>query len=381
MADHDIHGSHANRGRDAAGHGHTHEDGDHDGRRHSHEDGGPRDGSDSLAGSHMRASTHRAHARHGHAGHEHGHAGHGHGHHHGTADERRLLLALVLTGGFMLAEVIGGVLSGSLALIADAGHMLTDSAALGLAWFAARFARRPATPIRSYGHHRIQVLAAFVNGAALIGLSAWIVIEAIRRYFDPVDVLGGIMLAVAVLGLLVNVGAFLILNGGSKSNLNIRGAVLHVIGDLLGSVAAIVAAGVILLTGWMPIDPLLSILVALLILRGAWQIVGSSWHVLMEGTPEGFDVGQIQRDLPRSVPGVLDVHHVHLWALTPERPLITLHARIADEADSDAALRGLRRALLEHFGLDHATIQVERGPCPEDHPRSDHEHPAPAKPA
>lgn len=265
----------------------------------------------------------------------------------------------------MLAEVAGGILSGSLALIADAGHMLTDTAALGLAWFAARIARRPATPHRSYGHHRFQVLAAFINGAALIGLSAWIVIEAIERFFDPVEVLGGIMLAVAVAGLLVNVAAFLILHGGSRRNLNIRGALLHVIGDLLGSVAAIVAAGVILVTGWMPIDPMLSILVALLILRSAWVIVGSSWHLLMEGTPEGFDVAEITRDLPSLVPGVLDVHHIHLWALTPERPVITLHARIGEDADADAALRGLQAALAERYGLDHATIQLERGSCAE----------------
>jgi cobalt-zinc-cadmium efflux system protein len=241
--------------------------------------------------------------------------------------------------------------------------MLTDTAALALAWFAARIARRPASPQRSYGYHRFQVLAAFINGAALIGVAAWIVIEAIARFFRPVEVLGGLMLAVAAAGLAVNVVAFLVLNAGSRSNLNVRGAVLHVIGDLLGSVAAIVAAGVILVTGWTPIDPILSIVMSLLIVRSAWEITRTSWHVLMESTPDEFDVEELKRELTSAVPGVVDIHHVHLWALTPERPLITLHARIADDADHDAALQDLQAILAERFGLDHATIQTERGEC------------------
>jgi cobalt-zinc-cadmium efflux system protein len=290
-----------------------------------------------------------------------GHAGHSHSHDFG--DERRLFWTLLLTGGFMMAEVVGGLVSGSLALIADAGHMLTDTAALGLAWFAARIARRPASPQRSYGYHRFQVLAAFINGAVLIGVAAWIVIEAIARFFRPVEVLGGLMLVVAAAGLAVNVIAFLILQSGHRSNLNIRGAVLHVIGDLLGSVAAIVAAGIILLTGWMPIDPILSIVVSLLIVRSAWVITRTSWHVLMESTPDEFDVEALKHELTSAVPGVVDIHHVHLWALTPERPLITLHARIADDADHDAALQSLQAILAERFGLGHATIQTERGEC------------------
>jgi cobalt-zinc-cadmium efflux system protein len=200
----------------------------------------------------------------------------------------------------------------------------------------------------------------------LIGIAAWIVIEAVARFFRPVDVLGGLMLAVATVGLAVNVVAFLILISGNRDNLNIRGAVLHVIGDLLGSVAAIVAAGVILLTGWMPIDPILSVVVALLITRGAWDITRRSWHVLMESTPDEFDVEELKRELSAAVPGVIDVHHVHLLALTPERPLVTLHARIADDADHDSTLRGLQGVLARRFGLDHATIQTERGECAEE---------------
>ena len=302
----------------------------------------------------MRSGVAHSHSGPGHAGHSHSHD---------IGDERRLFWTLLLTGGFMMAEVVGGLVSGSLALIADAGHMLTDTAALALAWFAARIARRPASPQRSYGYHRFQVLAAFINGAELIGVAAWIVIEAIARFFRPVEVLGGLMLAVAAAGLAVNVVTFLILKSGHRSNLNIRGALLHVLGDLLGSVAAIVAAGIILLTGWMPIDPILSIVVSLLIVRSAWEITRTSWHVLMESTPDEFDVEALKHELTSAVPGVVDIHHVHLWALTPERPLITLHARIADDADHDAALQSLQAILAERFGLGHATIQTERGEC------------------
>ena len=181
-----------------------------------------------------------------------------HGHTHADADnQRRVLWAMLLTSGFMLAEVVGGVVAGSLALLADAGHMLTDCASLALAWMAFRIGRRPHDARRTYGYHRFQVLAAFVNGLSLIAIVLWIAIEAVRRLLDPVEVLGGLMLVIAVLGLLVNLAAFWILHGGDRANLNIRGAALHVMGDLLGSVAAIVAALVIFWDGWVPIDPLL----------------------------------------------------------------------------------------------------------------------------
>jgi cation diffusion facilitator family transporter len=304
-------------------------------------------------------------------GHDHQHHHHHeHPHHHGTSTadagksgERRVLWALLITGGFMLAEVAGGVFSQSLTLLADAGHMLTDTAALALSWYAFRVSRRPSTPRHSYGQHRFQVLAALVNGVALLGISFLIAIEAVRRLAEPVPVLGGPMLLVAVLGLVANVGAFVILHGGDRRNLNIRGAALHVLGDLLGSAAAIVAALVILATGWTPIDPLLSVLVALLIVRSAWTLVVESWHVLMEGAPEGLDVARLREDLTQAVPGVLDIHHVHLWSLTPERPLITLHAAIADVVDHDETLHKLQATLAERYDLHHATIQLERAGC------------------
>lgn len=309
------------------------------------------------------------HSRGGHAHGSGSHTGHSHGGMAGGPQDadsaRRLGWALSLTAGFMLAEVAGGLISGSLALIADAGHMLTDAAALLLSWIAVRQARRPATSERSYGHHRFQVLAAFVNGLSLLAVSVWIAIEAVRRFFEPVEILGGTMMAVAVGGLLVNVAAFLILNGGARENLNIRGAVLHVMGDLLGSVAAIVAAGVIMATGWTPIDPLLSVFVVVLILRSAAMLVTRSWHVLMEGTPEGFDLERLRSELAESVDGVRDVHHVHLWSLTPELPLLTLHATIDVGADHDRVLGALKRVLAERFAIQHATIQIERDACPD----------------
>ena len=283
-----------------------------------------------------------------------------------TADNaRRVLLALLLTGGFMLVEVIGGILTGSLALIADAGHMLTDTAALALAWMAFRVARRPNDARRTYGYHRFQVLAAFVNGVTLVAVVGWIAIEAVRRLFAPVEVLGGPMLAIAVLGLLVNLAALWILRSGGRGNLNLEGAAVHVLGDLLGSGAAIAAAAVILWTGWMPIDPLLSILVALLVLRSAWYVVRRSAHILLEGAPDWLDVAALRRDLAAAVPEVDDIHHVHAWMLTDEKPLMTLHATIRPGSDSHAALVAIQGFLEQRYGVGHATIQIEQRGCTE----------------
>jgi cobalt-zinc-cadmium efflux system protein len=283
-----------------------------------------------------------------------------HDHDHGAADnERRVFLAMLLTGGFMVVEVGGGIAAGSLALLADAGHMLTDCAALALAWMAFRIGQRPQDARRSYGYHRFQVLAAFVNGLALIAIVGWIVIEAARRLLAPVEVLGGLMLVIAVLGLLVNLAAFWILHGGDRENLNIRSAALHVIGDLLGSVAAIVAALVIFWTGWTPIDPLLSLLVALLILRSAWQLVRRSAHILLEGTPDWLDVERLSAELAAAVPEVENVHHVHCWMLTQERPLLTMHARLRAGADHYQILLAIQELLRRDYGIGHATIQLE----------------------
>jgi cobalt-zinc-cadmium efflux system protein len=298
--------------------------------------------------------------------HDHG-SGHTHGHAHGAdaaADnERRVFWTLVLTAGFMVAEVVGGIAAGSLALLADAGHMLTDTASLALAWVAFRIGRRPHDARRSYGYHRFQVLAAFVNGVALIAVVGWIAIEAVRRLLAPIEVLGGLMLVIAVLGLLANIAAFAILHGGDRENLNIRGAALHVLGDLLGSVAAIVAGAVIYTTGWTPIDPLLSVLVALLILRSAWLLVRKSAHILLEGTPDWLDIDELKTELVAAIPEIQDVHHVHAWMLTTERPLLTMHARVQGDADRDQTLRAIRRFLERDYGIGHATIQLEPAGC------------------
>jgi cobalt-zinc-cadmium efflux system protein len=287
------------------------------------------------------------------------HAGHDHSSHR-QAGERPVFWTMVLTGGFMAIEVAGGLISGSLALLADAGHMLTDCAALALAWGAFRVARRPHDLMRSYGYHRMQVLAAFVNAVALIAIVGWIAFEAVSRFFVPVEIEGGLMLAVAVGGLFANIAGFAILHrGGEQENLNIRGATLHVLSDLLGSVAAIVAATVILTVGWTPIDPLLSLAVAALVLRSAWGLLRRAGHILLEGAPEWLDVEALKEEVTEAVPAVKDIHHVHAWMLTSERPLMTLHASVAPDADITATLRAIQHVLAESYNVEHVTVQLE----------------------
>jgi cobalt-zinc-cadmium efflux system protein len=271
--------------------------------------------------------------------------------------------ALLLTAGFMFAEIIGGLLSGSLALLADAAHMLTDTVALALAWFAFWLSERPADRVRTYGYHRFPVLVAFANGVGLVVIVAWLFIEAIGRLFNPGEVLGGLMLIAAVLGLAANAAAFAILHGAERDNLNIRSALLHIMGDLLGSLAAVVAAVVILLTGWTPIDPLLSVAVGLLVLRSAWLLLKEAGHILLEGAPWRLDVREVGADLVEHIPGLTEVHHVHAWSLSQEKLMLTLHARLEQNTDSDAATAQIQRRLAERFGIAHATVQIERETC------------------
>jgi cobalt-zinc-cadmium efflux system protein len=286
--------------------------------------------------------------------HEHGMGASGHG-----VNRRRTFWAALLTGGFMLAEVVGGLISGSLALLADAAHMLTDTASLSLAWLAFRLAERPADDDRTFGYHRFQILVAFANAITLFLIIAWIFVEAVHRLYEPVEVLGSVLLMVALVGLAINVIAFALLHGADRENLNIRGAMLHVLGDLLGSLAALIAGAVILTTGWMPIDPLLSMVVGLILFRSAWRLAKESGHILLEGTPAGVAIEDIKQDLVSHVPGLVRVHHVHAWSLTQSQPLLTLHAEIADGQDPLAAIKLIKSRLLERFDIDHATVEIE----------------------
>ncbi|MCY3873236.1 MAG: cation diffusion facilitator family transporter [Rhodobacteraceae bacterium] len=298
----------------------------------------------------------------------HGSCDHGFGSAHAPDGDnsRRILWALMLIGGFLIVEVIGGLLSGSLALLADAAHMLIDAIALSLAWLAIRLCHRPANPAHSYGYHRLPVLAAFANGISLVFIVCWIFVEAAFRFFDPAPVLAGPMLAVAAIGLGVNVVAFGFLHGADRNNLNVRGALLHVLGDLLGSVAAIAAAIIIMTTGWTPVDLILSMVVGLVILKSAAGLIRDSAHVLLEGTPRHLEIGDVESDLVEAVPHVQDIHHVHLWMLSEDRSLLTLHARISEAGNSDFIISSIRNRVAERFGIKHVTVQVETERCTED---------------
>lgn len=283
------------------------------------------------------------------------------------ANIKRVQIALALTGTFMLVEVAGGILSGSLALLADAGHMLTDTMALALSAIAFRMSSRPADAKRSYGYQRFQILAAFVNGLSLLVIVGWILVEAIQRIVQPSPVMGQTMLIVAAAGLLVNVIVFFVLHGGDQENLNMRGAALHVLGDLLGSVAAVTAALIILSTGWMPIDPILSVGVAMLIFRSAWHLVKRSGHILLEGAPEWLDINAMQSKIIARNPEVKEIHHVHVWGLTPQHPMLTMHVALKQiQSNTTAIIRSIKDLLRSEYGIDHSTIEIECDDCADD---------------
>lgn len=281
-------------------------------------------------------------------------------HHHGIGNERTVGIAALLTGSFMFAEVAGGLISGSLALLADAGHMVTDFASLILAWLAFRLARRPANWKLTYGFDRFSVLAAFVNGLTLFVIAVWICFEAIHRLQEPMPILGNLMLWVAAAGLAVNLIAFWVLSRGERENLNIRAAALHVVGDLLGSVAALIASIVIIIFNWTPIDPILSILVAVIILRSAWRVVRESGHILLEGAPRGFDRREVADALLAELPDLISVNHIHAWSVTQERPMITLEAEVGLAADDQTMRESIKLFLREKYGISHATVEIDR---------------------
>ena len=294
---------------------------------------------------------------------EHGHR-HGHDHPHPRgASERRLRVTLFILLGFTAVEAAGGWLANSIALLAEAGHMLADCGSIGLAVLALRASRRPPDARLTYGAARYQTLAAYTNGLVLLALTAWVMAEALHRLLAPPAVDGTLMLLVALLGGAANLAAFVTLSGASS--LNERGARAHVLSDLLGSAGAAGAALLILEFGWTVADPLFSVFVSLLILRSGWQLTRAAGHVLLQGTPQTADPGDITRDLERLV-GVRNVHHLHVWSLTGEAPVVTLHATVDARSDQQVLLERILERLREQHGITHATIQLEGSSCPDD---------------
>lgn len=283
-------------------------------------------------------------------------------HHHGhrvnrVEVTRRLVWVLGMTATFMFAEIVGGVLSQSLALLADAGHMFTDVAALALSIFAMRLAQRPPTERRTYGYARFEILAALLNGTTLLLIAGLIVFEAWERLRDPVVIDGSVMLGVATLGLAVNVVGAVLLHSHAHDNLNVRGAYLHVLGDLLGSLGTIAAGVIVITTGWTMADPLVSVIIALLILFGAWKLVREATDVLLESAPAHVDVAEVLEKL-RSIRGLDDIHDVHVWTLTSGFVALSGHGVIDDPVDHTRILEEIRVAT-ELLGIEHVTFQIE----------------------
>ena len=273
----------------------------------------------------------------------------------------RLLTTLGVTAAFLVVEVLGAVWTGSLALLADAGHMLTDVAGLALALFAIWIAGRPPTPAKSYGYYRAEILAALVNALVLLAVAGAILVEGYRRLRAPPDVLGGPMLAIAVVGLAANLGCAWLLHAGAGTSLNVRGAYLHVLGDALSSVGVVGAAAVVVATGWTLADPLASVAIALIIVPRTWGLLRQAVNVLLEGTPTHLDLGEIEGAI-RRVPGVRRVHDLHVWTLTSGREAMSAHVVVEDVGASDRLLRELHAVLHARFGIDHTTIQLETEP-------------------
>ena len=299
-------------------------------------------------------------------------ASHDHGHATGRAvDRSRLRLVLVVTAGVAVVELVGAVLSGSLALFADAGHMFTDTAAIVLALSASYVATLPANPRRTFGYHRAEILAALINAVVLLGVCGYLAVTGVRRLLDPVGVDAGQMLAFAVVGLAANLASIALLAARREESLNMRGAFLEVLGDAFGSAAALVAAVVVLTTGFNRADSVASLLIAVLILPRAWSLLRDCLHVLLESAPPGVDMEEVRQHLTGAA-GVTDVHDLHAWSITSGMPALSAHVTVTEEALRERGvgqiLDELGECVASHFGIDHATFQVE----PETH--RDHEH-------
>jgi len=300
------------------------------------------------------------------AGHAHSHAhphahGHSHGHAHahgGSRNSRRLAMVLGLVLVYMLAEVVGGILTNSLALLADAGHMLSDAGALALSLFAIWIAQRPATPRHTYGYYRTEILAALVNGATLVAISIYIFAEAFQRFGAPPEVQGETMMAIAVGGLVVNLLGLWILSEGKEESLNMHGAWLHVLTDALGSVGVIAAGVLIWLFDWHWADPAASVAIAVLVLYSSWGLLRETVSVLMEGAPGHIDVDEVRQAL-REVPGVLSAHDLHVWTITSGMVALSAHVIAHEEQPCAPLLSRIRKTLHDRFGIEHVTVQVE----------------------
>ncbi len=294
-------------------------------------------------------------------------SGHGHSHDHGIGTaagkhRRRLVAVLGINAGILVLQVIGGLVSGSLALLADAGHMLTDSTGLVIALVAVSLAGRPATSSRTFGLQRVEILAALTNGLLLVGVAVWVLIRAVDRWSQPEQVDSGLMLAVALVGAAANTVGLLILRGGKDESLNLRGAYLEVLGDLMGSAAVVVAAVVIMFTGWTRADSIASLAIVVLILPRAWSLLRDVVDVLLEATPKGVDLTTVREHI-REVPGVVDVHDLHAWTITSGVPVLSAHVVVDDACITDGrsgeVLDRLGECLGDHFDLDHCTFQLE----------------------
>ncbi len=289
----------------------------------------------------------------------HSHEGHSHVAAGSTErDKRALATVLGLTTVFLIAEVVGGLVTGSLALLADAAHMASDSASLALALFAAWLTGQPATPNKSFGYKRAEILAALANGVTLVAVSIWIFIEAYRRIEQPPEILGGWMLVVAVLGLLVNIAGAVILSRSGGESLNVQGALRHVVADMLGSLGAITAAGIIILTGWRYADPIISVFIGLLVLGSSWKLLRDSVNILLEQTPRGIDANEVGKKMA-GVPGVEEVHDLHIWTITSGFPALSAHVLVGRDENCHARRHDLEELLAREYGIEHTTLQVD----------------------
>lgn len=301
------------------------------------------------------------------AGHD--HAGHSHDHAAG-ANSRMLAIALSLTTLFLLAELIGAYLFNSLALLSDAAHMFTDSAALAIALAAVKIGQRPADDVRTFGYRRFEILAAAFNALLLFAVAGYVLWEGVARFFEPAEVESAGMMAVAVVGLVVNLIAMRLLSVGKDASLNIKGAYLEVWADMLGSVGVIIGAGVIMLTGWQWVDPVVAIGIGLWVLPRTWILLKDTTQILLEGVPRGLHLTDV-RSVIAETPGVAGVHDLHVWSLSSDDSSLSVHVELADGADAEAVRQQVAGRLSQQFQIDHATIQTEREPCED----SDSVHP------